>query len=78
LAITPIGAYDPWIQAHCTPEQAHRMGLDAGAEAFLPVHHQTFRLSREPLLEPIHRFQEASARENTAVVLREIGQTARA
>lgn len=78
LAITPIGAYNPWLQAHCTPEQALRMGLEAGAEAFLPVHHQTFRLGREPLLEPIERFQEASEREKVAVVLREIGQSARA
>jgi L-ascorbate metabolism protein UlaG (beta-lactamase superfamily) len=22
LAIMPIGAYNPWIRAHCTPEQA--------------------------------------------------------
>ena len=26
LAIMPIGAYNPWIHAHCTPEQAMRMG----------------------------------------------------
>src|SRR5262249_38568272 len=25
LAIMPIGAYDPWIHYHCTPEQAWRM-----------------------------------------------------
>ena len=33
LAILPIGAYDPWIRVHCTPEQAWQMGEDCGAEA---------------------------------------------
>lgn len=60
LAVMPIGAYDPWIYAHCTPEQARQMGDDAGAERFLPVHHQTFRLSREPVYEPIERFLESA------------------
>jgi L-ascorbate metabolism protein UlaG (beta-lactamase superfamily) len=60
LAIMPIGAYNPWVHAHCTPEQALRMGNEAGAERFLPVHHQTFHLSREPLLEPIERFLDAA------------------
>ncbi|MBY0506640.1 MAG: MBL fold metallo-hydrolase [Bryobacteraceae bacterium] len=74
LAIVPIGAYNPWIHAHCTPEQALRMGLDAGAARFLPVHHQTFRLSREAHTEPIERFQAAAARLRVPVVLDSIGQ----
>ena len=49
LAIMPIGAYDPWIQAHCNPEQAMTMAGHAGAEFVLPVHHQTFKLSSEPV-----------------------------
>ncbi len=60
LAILPIGAYDPWIYAHCTPEQAVEMANDAGAERILPVHHKTFRLSAEPMNEPIKRFREAA------------------
>lgn len=74
LAIMPVGAYNPWIHAHCTPEQALRMGLEAGAQQFLPVHHQTFRLSREPRTEPIERFSEASLRSRVPVVLDSIGQ----
>jgi L-ascorbate metabolism protein UlaG (beta-lactamase superfamily) len=73
LAIMPIGAYDPWISAHCTPEQAWHMGNDAGAEHFLPVHHQTFALSREPLLEPIARFQVAAGATPDRVAITEIG-----
>lgn len=60
LAIMPIGAYNPWLHAHCTPEQARRMGDEAGAERFLPVHHKTFRLGREPINEPIERFLETA------------------
>jgi L-ascorbate metabolism protein UlaG (beta-lactamase superfamily) len=75
LAIMPIGAYNPWVQAHCNPEEALRMGTEAGAELFLPVHHQTFSLGREPRLEPIERFQDSAARAKVGVVLTEIGQS---
>ncbi|MDQ6662787.1 MAG: MBL fold metallo-hydrolase [Acidobacteriota bacterium] len=74
MAIMPIGAYNPWIHFHCTPEQAWQMGNDAGAELFLPVHHRTFQLSREPYLEPIERFYEASGSAPDRIVLGEIGQ----
>jgi len=66
LAIMPIGAYNPWIGAHCTPEQAVRMAEDAGAERILPVHHKTFRLSAEPFDEPVERFRESAADRATA------------
>lgn len=74
LAMMPIGAYNPWIRYHCTPEQAWRMGEDAGAEFFLPMHHQTFHLSREPLLEPIERFLAAAGARQERVAVRAIGQ----
>ncbi len=74
LAIMPIGAYNPWIHVHCTPEQAWQMGNDAGADRFLPVHHQTFALSREPFREPIERFCDAAGSRQDRVVLRDIGQ----
>jgi len=60
LAIVPIGAYNPWIAVHCNPEQAVQIGDDCNAEALLPVHHQTFELSREPYYEPIERFTRAA------------------
>jgi L-ascorbate metabolism protein UlaG (beta-lactamase superfamily) len=77
LALMPIGAYNPWVQAHCNPEEALRLGFDAGADAFLPIHHQTFALGREPRLEPIERFQEVAERQKARVVLTEIGQSTR-
>jgi len=73
LAIMPIGAYDPWINAHCTPEEALLMADEAGAEHILPVHHQTFVLSREPLLEPIERFQTVVGLHQHRIALTEIG-----
>jgi L-ascorbate metabolism protein UlaG (beta-lactamase superfamily) len=75
LAIMPIGAYNPWIRAHCTPEQAIEMANAAGARFILPVHHQTFRLSFEPLREPIERFQAALSAAPKRIALREIGET---
>jgi L-ascorbate metabolism protein UlaG (beta-lactamase superfamily) len=74
LAILPIGAYDPWIRVHCNPEQAWRMGADCGAEFLMPVHHQTFRLSREPYFEPVERFVASAGSRPERVVTTRIGQ----
>src|SRR5579875_1903234 len=74
LAIMPVGAYNPWVHYHCTPEQAWQMAEEAGAEAFLPVHHQTFRLGQEPYLEPIERVFEAAGRHPDRVAVSRIGQ----
>ena len=73
LALMPIGAYNPWIRAHCTPEQAWQMAGDAGSEFILPIHHQTFALSREPYLEPIERVQAAAGNHPDRVAVRRIG-----
>jgi L-ascorbate metabolism protein UlaG (beta-lactamase superfamily) len=75
LAILPIGAYDPWINNHASPEQAWAMFQRLGAEYVLPVHHSTFRLSREPVDEPIRRFLDAAGKERWRVVGTEIGTT---
>ena len=75
VAVMPIGAYNPWIYNHCTPEQAVAMADVAGARLIVPVHHQSFRLSNEPFMEPIERIQEALAKESDRLALREIGQT---
>jgi L-ascorbate metabolism protein UlaG (beta-lactamase superfamily) len=75
LAIMSIGAYNPWIQSHCTPEQAVQMANAAGARFIVPVHHQTFRLSFEPFCEPIKRFETALSKTPERIALREIGQT---
>ena len=73
LAIVPIGAYDPWIANHATPEQAWRMANEAGAARVLPVHHATFTLSREPTGEPIARLLAAAGDRADDVVVTRVG-----
>lgn len=75
LAIFGIGAYEPWIRSHCTPEQAIAMADAAGARYVMPIHHQTFKLSFEPFREPIERFVRALGDEPERIALREIGGT---
>jgi L-ascorbate metabolism protein UlaG (beta-lactamase superfamily) len=74
-AVMPIGAYDPWIANHCTPEQAVAMADAAGARLFLPVHHQSFNLSREPVRAPIERAEQMLRSEQGRLGWREIGET---
>lgn len=74
-AVMPVGAYDPWIRNHCTPEQAVTMADGAGARLFVPVHHKSFQLSREPFDEPIERTQAALAKEADRLAVRDVGET---
>jgi L-ascorbate metabolism protein UlaG (beta-lactamase superfamily) len=76
LAILGIGAYDPYIRAHANPEQALEMAGHAGAKKILPMHHSTFRLSHEPLHEPIQRLLAAAEAQGATdrIVIREVGQ----
>lgn len=60
-ALMPIGAYNPWIHNHCTPEQAVQMAEHVGAKYFFPIHWGTFIQSNEPTNEPIERLEYALA-----------------
>ena len=73
FAIMPIGAYEPWVASHCTPEQAVRMTNDAGADFVLPVHFKTFAFGREGTVEPMRRLEQAV--EKDRIGWREVGQT---
>ena len=73
LAIMPIGAYNPWVNAHCNPEQAIAMADMAGAERIMPIHHQTFVRGVEPVNEPIERFFNALGNRTDRAVAHEIG-----
>jgi len=75
LIMAPISAYNPWITNHCTPEEAIEMADEAGARFIMPIHHETFKLSWEPMDEPIRRFQAALANQRERTALTEIGQT---
>ena len=75
VAILPIGAYDPYIHAHASPEQAWQMRREMNATYILPMHHSTFRLSREPVGEPITRLRAAARDERWRICLSEPGET---
>lgn len=75
LAIMPVGAYDPFISAHASPEQSWQMARDMNAEYILPIHHSTFRLSREPINEPMKRLLDVAGNERWRIALTRIGET---
>jgi L-ascorbate metabolism protein UlaG (beta-lactamase superfamily) len=75
LAILGISAYDPYVQAHATPEQAWAMADHVRADYILPMHHSTFRLSYEPMDEPIERLLAAAGRDEQRVIAREVGDS---
>jgi L-ascorbate metabolism protein UlaG (beta-lactamase superfamily) len=73
VMVVPIGAYNPWIASHCTPEQAVEMANEARAQFVVPIHHQTFRLSWESMDEPIQRFRRALP--GARIALSNVGET---
>lgn len=75
LMLMPIGAYDPWIRAHCSPEQAFAMAHQAGARAFAPIHHETFKLSSEPMDEPARRLRASFAHQPERLLAVRVGET---
>jgi L-ascorbate metabolism protein UlaG (beta-lactamase superfamily) len=66
LAILPIGCYEPsWFMKsrHMTPKEALQAFEDLGAKVMLPMHHGTFKLSFEPIDQPLQLLrQELEAR----------------
>jgi L-ascorbate metabolism protein UlaG (beta-lactamase superfamily) len=64
LALLPIGAYDPpgFRNVHTNPADATRAFIDLNSRWMIPMHYGTFRLSHEPLEEPLQLLeQEAKA-----------------
>ncbi|MEM8874506.1 MAG: MBL fold metallo-hydrolase [Planctomycetota bacterium] len=75
LAAFGIGAYDPYVAAHATPEQVWRMFTSTGSERLIAYHHTTFKLSREPMDEPLRRLRAAAGDQADRVVISEVGET---
>ncbi len=59
LALLPIGAYQPdsFRAVHTSPEDAVQGFVDLGARWMVPMHYGTFRLSYEPVEEPVQRLK---------------------
>jgi len=79
LALLPIGAYNPeqYRNVHTNPADATRAFLDLKSRWMVPMHYGTFRLSHEPVDEPLQLLnQEARAAGITdRVVVMEEGVT---
>ncbi len=62
VALLPIGAYSPdnFRSVHTSPEDALRGFLDLRARFMVPMHFGTFRLSAEPVDEPLPRLLAAA------------------
>ena len=72
-AIMPIGSYGRGNSSHCTPEQAVRMADFCGSSYVIPIHHSTFPIGKEPIAEPLERFEHAICADRIA--LRSVGET---
>ena len=80
IALLPIGAYypDSFRTVHTSPEDALQAFVDLGAEVMVPMHYGTFKLSHEPMEEPVPRLLASAARLGVADKMRVVpeGQTA--
>jgi L-ascorbate metabolism protein UlaG (beta-lactamase superfamily) len=80
IALLPIGAYHPdsFRTVHTSPEDALQAFVDLGAATMVPMHYGTFRLSHEPMEEPVPRLLAAAARAGLAARVRVVpeGETA--
>lgn len=77
LVFMPIGAYKPdsYQAAHCTPEQAWQMFEQTGGKWLVPIHWNTFVLSREPVEEPMERLLAVASEQRYRIVVEKQGQT---
>ena len=76
LALLPIGAYNPpsFRNVHASPADATRAFLDLNARWMVPMHYGTFRLSHEPMDEPLQLLEkeaEAAGVRDRVLVLQE-------
>jgi L-ascorbate metabolism protein UlaG (beta-lactamase superfamily) len=76
LALLPIGAYHPenFRNVHTSPADATRAFLDLKSRWMVPMHYGTFRLSHEPMDEPLQLLEQearAAGVEDRVVVLEE-------
>ena len=64
VALLPIGAYypDSFRAVHTSPEDALRGFVDMGAQQMIPMHFGTFKLSQEPMDEPVKRLLSGARR----------------
>ena len=62
LALLPIGAYNPeqFRNVHTSPADATRAFVDLKSRWMVPMHYGSFRLSHEPIEEPLQLLERAA------------------
>ena len=79
VALLPIGAYNPeqFRNVHTSPGDATRAFLDLNSRWMVPMHYGSFRLSHEPIDEPLQLLEKEakSAGIEDRVVVMEEGVT---
>ena len=68
VALLPIGAYNPetYRKVHTNPEDAAQAFLDLDARWMIPMHYGSFRLSHEPVEEPLQLLEQEAERHGIA------------
>jgi L-ascorbate metabolism protein UlaG (beta-lactamase superfamily) len=68
VAMLPIGAYHPpsFRAVHTSPEDAVQAFCDLKARWMVPMHYGTFKLSHEPMEEPVQRLRVDAQRHGIA------------
>jgi len=72
-ALLPVGAYEPQFimkHNHLDPNEAVKAFYDLGAQAMIPMHFGTFRLSDETLQHQIRWVEKIEESENAVKVLK--------
>jgi L-ascorbate metabolism protein UlaG (beta-lactamase superfamily) len=67
IALMPIGAYKPekiMRNNHINPKEAVQGSLDLKAEFMIPIHYGTFKLSDEPMAEPLEWARKEAVKVN--------------
>lgn len=76
-ALLPIGAYKPEFimkNNHTNPDEAYRAYKDLGAKKMIPMHYGTFKLSDEPLSEPLEWIKKIEQVQKNEITILKSGE----
>jgi L-ascorbate metabolism protein UlaG (beta-lactamase superfamily) len=77
IALIPIGAYKPekiMKNNHINPEEAVKSSIDLKANFAIPMHYGTFKLSDEPLSEPLELFKKEAEKKKLNIKIPKLGE----
>ena len=77
VALLPIGAYEPshiMKHNHLDPDEAYLAFADLGAKEMIPMHYGTFKLTDEPMAEPLQRIGKISSMKKGKICCLDVGE----